>query len=144
MRQHFIMIVVLLLLAVYASACRSDPTAVPTIPVATNVPVTLEISDFSVTPLSDREVAINACTRGYGGVGITLRVSYNASPAGDDTSEWLVLKELGVPCFNFDDRPIWDISQIEPGRYLVRVEAKTADDPDWTYPITKTLIYDVK
>jgi hypothetical protein len=115
-----------------------------TAPLATDVPDLVEITDFSVTPLEDGRVAINACTKGRGGVGITLRASYNTSPAADKPGEWKVLKELGVPCFNPTDRPTWNTADLEPGSYLIRVEAKTADDPHWESSVSKTLIFQVK
>jgi hypothetical protein len=115
-----------------------------TAPLATDVPDLVEITDFSVTPLEDGRVAINACTKGRGGVGITLRVSYNTSSGANEPGKWKILKELGVPCFNSTDRPTWNTEELEPGSYLIRVEAKTADDPHWESSVSKTLIYQVK
>lgn len=146
MRRSYLTII-FLLLAVIATACnetQASSTPIPSIPIATNAPDEVEITEFSATPLNENQVAINACTKGRSGLGITLRVSFNTSPSGDETGQWQVVKELGVPCFNTSDRPVWNIGELEPGRYLIRVEAKTEEDPNWENPTSKTLVYEVK
>ncbi|MBX3056704.1 MAG: pre-peptidase C-terminal domain-containing protein [Anaerolineae bacterium] len=68
-------------------------------------------------------VKIRACTDGQGGVGITMRVSVNDAADGSGNGEWHILKELGVPCFNADDAPIWFTLPYGDGPHRVRVEA---------------------
>lgn len=116
----------------------SIPTA--TVPTAKPTPEVV-IKEFSFTDLGEGKYGINVITAGRGGVGLTIRVSYNTSPEGDNTGEWVVIKELGVPWFSTNDWPVWDTSTLKPGEYLVRVDVKTADDPDWKHPTTKYVFY---
>lgn len=91
---------------------------------------TLVNPDLTITELyfepqdpDSEAVKIRACTDGQGGVGITMRVSVNDATDGSDSGEWHILKELGVPCFNADDAPIWFTLPYGDGPHLVRVEA---------------------
>lgn len=119
-------------------------TVYPTAPIVPTIPDPVRIIDFSVTPLNDQEIGVNVCTSGRGGVGLTIRVSYNTSNLGDDSGTWQVIKELGVPCFTPTDRPVWNITDLKPGVYLLRVEVKTPEDPNWLNPVTATIAVDVK
>ena len=68
-------------------------------------------------------VKIRACTAGQGGIGITMRVSVNDANDGSGNGEWHILKELGVPCFNNIDAPMWYTLEYGDGSHRVRVEA---------------------
>ena len=85
----------------------------------------LEITEFYFEPLDpdSEQVRIRACTQGQGGVGITMRVSVNDASDGTDSGQWHILKELGVPCFNEIDAPVWSTLDYGDGPHLVRVEA---------------------
>ena len=76
---------------------------------------------------SSEQVKIRACTTGQGGVGITMRVSVNDANDGSDSGEWHIIKELGVPCFNDVDVPVWNTLDYGDGPHLVRVEAHGTD-----------------
>lgn len=68
-------------------------------------------------------VKIRACTEGQGGVNITMKVSVNDANDGSDSGQWHIIKELGVPCFNSDDAPVWDTLAYGDGAHRVRVQA---------------------
>lgn len=76
-------------------------------------------------------VKIRACTAGLGGVGITMRVDVNDANDGSANGQWHRIKELGVPCFNDIDAPIWQTLEAGgnygDGAHLVRVEAHSAN-----------------
>lgn len=72
-------------------------------------------------------VKIRACTAGQGGVGITMRVSVNDANDGSGNGTWHIVKELGVPCFNDVDAPLWRTLEFGDGTHRVRVEAHGAD-----------------
>jgi surface antigen len=93
-----------------------------------------DISFSPPSPSSANQIKIFASTTGWGGVGITLRVSVNTSPDGSSNGEWKILKELGVPKFNENDAPIWETKGWQNGTYRVRVEAKGPNDPYWQNP----------
>lgn len=85
----------------------------------------LTITDFYFEPqdADSEQVKIRACTTGQGGVGITMRVSVNDAADGSDSGNWHIIKELGVPCFNATDAPVWQTLAYGDGPHLVRVEA---------------------
>ncbi len=115
----------------------------PTLPaVPTPEPLGIQYLVFDPPPPSAAEtVKVFACTTGYGGEGITLKVSVNTATDGSDRSEWQVLKELGVPCFNQIDVPTWDAREWKAGTYLVKVEAKGPDDLGWEHAAVLTATY---
>jgi len=78
---------------------------------------------FEPQDANRESVKIRTCTAGQGGIGITMRVSVNEANDGSDNGEWHTLKELGVPCFNADDAPVWYTLEYGEGTHLVRVEA---------------------
>jgi hypothetical protein len=89
----------------------------------------LEITELYFEPQdgSSEQVKIRACTAGQGGVGITMRVSVNDASDGSGNGEWHIIKELGVPCFNAEDAPIWPTLEYGDGPHRVRAEAHGAD-----------------
>jgi len=93
-----------------------------------------DISFSPPSPSSADQIKIFASTTGWGGVGVTLRVSVNTAPDGSSNGEWRILKELGVPKFNEVDAPEWNTSGWQNGTYRIRVEAKGPDDPNWRNP----------
>ena len=90
-----------------------------------------DISFSPSSPSSADQIKIFASTTGWGGVGVTLRVSVNTAPDGSSSGEWRILKELSVPKFNEEDAPVWDTKGCSNGTYRIRVEAKGPDDPNW-------------
>ncbi len=108
---------------------------------------TLVNSNLSITELyfepqdaNSEQVKIRACTAGQGGVGITMRVSVNDASDGSGNGEWHILKELGVPCFNTTDAPIWNTLDYGDGPHRVRVEAR-GTDPSWNGAAVREEIY---
>lgn len=93
------------------------------------------------SPSSADSVRVFACTSGYSGVGITLKIHVNSAPDGSASGTWQLLKELGVPCFSQVDAPVWHTREWTPGTYLVKAEAKGPDDLYWTYPVILTTTY---
>ena len=89
------------------------------------------ISFSPPSPSSADMIKIFASTTGWGGVGITLRVSINTAPDGSSNGEWKILKELGVPKFNEVDAPEWHTNGWTNGIYRIRAEAKGPNDPFW-------------
>jgi len=85
----------------------------------------LSISELYFQPQdgNSEQVKIRACTTGQGGIGITMRVSVNDANDGSDEGEWHIIKELGVPCFNEEDAPIWHTLEYGDGPHRVRAEA---------------------
>ncbi len=90
-----------------------------------------EISFDPSSPSSEDKIKIFATTTGWGGVGVTLKVSVNTANDGSSNGSWIILKELGVPKFNNEDAPVWDTRGWTNGTYLIRVEAKGPNDPYW-------------
>lgn len=136
----------LLPLLLKASSPTPTLTRSPTTPTfaspPTDEPFKIRYITFDPTPpASAAEVKVFACTQGYGGVGITLKLSINTAPDGSDTGEWRGLKELGVPCFNAVDAPIWFTKGWPPGTYQVKAEAKSFDDPYWEHSVVMTVTY---
>lgn len=86
----------------------------------------LSIKDLYFEPQdgASEQVKIRACTEGQGGVGITLRVSVNDASDGSGNGNWHIINELGVPCFNAVDAPIWHTLDYGDGPHRVRVEAR--------------------
>jgi hypothetical protein len=100
---------------------------------------------FEPPPPSNAEnIKIFSCTQGHGGVGITLKVSINTSPDGTDTGDWIIVKELGVPCFRPEDAPVWNTSTWLTGTYLVKVEAKGPDNQTWDEALNLTTTYQLQ
>jgi surface antigen len=93
-----------------------------------------DISFSPPSPSSADQIKIFASTTGWGGVGVTLRVSVNTALDGSSNGEWRILKELGVPKFNEVDAPEWHTNGWSNGTYRIRVEAKGPDDPNWRSP----------
>lgn len=93
----------------------------------------LTITDLSFEPqdANSEVVKIRACTAGLGGLGITMRVDVNDANDGSSNGQWHRIKELGVPCFNDIDAPIWQTldagGNFGDGWHLVRVEAHSAN-----------------
>ena len=98
-------------------ASTEGPDPIPTLPSTPEFAVT----QLDVFRLSDREVAIQACTEGRP-VGTTMRVSVSEHPVSPDFDlsdeealnnlDWQIIKELGVPCFEpYTNLHIWDVSQ---------------------------------
>ena len=85
----------------------------------------LSISDLHFEPQdgNSERVKVRVCTTGQGGVGITLRVSVNEANDGSGNGKWNIVGELGVPCFNDIDAPIWNTLEYGDGQHRVRAEA---------------------
>jgi hypothetical protein len=95
---------------------------------------TITITDLHFVPASPSdatEVKIYSCTDGLAGVGITQRTEVNTAANGSDSGEWKIIKELGVPCYNDIDVPVWQTLPFEDGDHLVRVLARGPDDTQW-------------
>ncbi|NUQ05481.1 MAG: hypothetical protein HUU31_16450 [Anaerolineae bacterium] len=88
----------------------------------------LSITELYFEPLdgNSEQVRIRACTAGQGGVGITMRVSVNDASDGSANGQWHIIKELGVPCFNQIDAPVWLTLPYGDGAHRVRAEAHGA------------------
>jgi len=86
---------------------------------------------FEPQDANSEVVKIRACTAGLGGLGITMRVDVNDANDGSANGQWYRIKELGVPCFNDIDAPIWQTldagGNFGDGWHLVRVEAHSAN-----------------
>jgi len=93
--------------------------------------VTINELYFEPLDANQEQVRIRACTEGHAGVNITLRVLVNDANDGSDSGEWHIIKELGVPCFNEQDAPVWHTLPYEDGTHRVRVVAN-AIQPDAT------------
>jgi hypothetical protein len=52
-----------------------------------------------------------------------MRVSVNEASDGSGSGRWNIIKELGVPCFNEIDAPVWYTLEYGDGPHRVRVEA---------------------
>ncbi len=100
------------------------------------------ITELYFEPLDpdSEQVRIRACTTGHAGVGITLNARVNDANNGSDNGQWHIIKELGVPCFNEIDAPVWNTLEYGDGDHLVRIMA-TAVNPsasdmlDGIYPL---------
>ncbi|MCL4264744.1 MAG: peptidoglycan DD-metalloendopeptidase family protein [Anaerolineae bacterium] len=95
----------------------------------------VETSGVTITELyfesldpDSEQVRIRACTSGHAGVGITLNARVNDANDGSDNGQWHIIKELGVPCFNPIDAPIWNTLEYGDGDHRVRIVA-TAVNP---------------
>jgi len=71
---------------------------------------------------------VGAETTGYEGVGITLKATLINPNEADPDKRVIILKELGVPKFNDEDRPRYDMTGYKDGIYIVEIEAKKGDD----------------
>ena len=120
-------------------------TATPTVAIPTSEPFKLTYITFDPpSPSGAENIKIFSCTRGYGGIGITLKVSVNTSPDGTDSGDWIVIKELGVPCFRQEDAPVWNTSTWLGGTYLVKVQAKGPDNETWDDASSLTTLYQLQ
>ena len=82
----------------------------------------ITITQLDFVPLGNGEqVRIMACASGTAN---TLKVQVNTANDGSDNGEWRTLKELGVPCFNEIDAPVWTILNYASGPHRVRVLAR--------------------
>jgi hypothetical protein len=90
----------------------------------------VEINQLYFEPLdpNQEQVRIRACTTGHAGVNISLSVRVNTATDGSENGEWRIIKELGVPCFNEVDAPVWNTLEYGDGVHRVRVVA-TAIEP---------------
>jgi hypothetical protein len=100
-----------------------------------------DISFSPPSPSSADMIKIFASTTGWGGVGVTLRVSVNTATDGSSNGEWKILKELGVPKFNEVDAPEWHTNGWSNGTYRIRVEAKGPNDHNWQNPAITEATY---
>lgn len=102
----------------------------------------LSITELYFEPLDgdSEQVRIRACTAGQGGVGITLRVSVNDANDGSSNGTWRVLKELGVPCFNQSDAPMWYTLDDGDGSHRIRAEAH-GSDASWDGAAVREEVY---
>lgn len=109
------------------------PTEVPMVTVSTPVMERLRFRGNSVpvTPDSSDQTKwrIMACTEGFGGLNITMRVDVNTANDGSDKGNWERLKELGVPCFNQNDAPELYPDRYPSGNYLIRAQAHRNEVP---------------
>jgi len=113
---------------------------------------TIESPDIAFTdihfdpssPSDAEEVRTYACTKGRGGVGITLRVSVNDANDGSDRGQWHIIKELGVPCFNDVDVPRWQTLPFADGPHLVKFEARDPTDTDWRGAVVEYRTYELR
>jgi hypothetical protein len=84
------------------------------------------------SPSAPYSVKIHACTDGRAGLGIAMRVSVNDATDGSANGNWHIIKELGVPCFNDIDAPVWYTLEYGDGVHRVRTEAFPQDPNVWT------------
>lgn len=82
----------------------------------------IDITQLEFVPLdpASEQVRILACADAPA----TLKVEVNTANDGSANGEWRVLKELGVPCFNNEDAPVWNTLEYEGGPHRVRVLAR--------------------
>ncbi|NLF00195.1 MAG: hypothetical protein GX601_04375, partial [Anaerolineales bacterium] len=104
----------------------------------------LSVTELYFEPLdaNSEQVRIRACTSGLGGVGITMRVSVNDASDGSGNGTWRVIKELGVPCFNEIDAPVWHTLRYGDGKHRVRVEAR-GNTASWNGAAVREATYTV-
>lgn len=102
----------------------------------------LSISELYFEPQDGKseQVKIRACTTGQGGVGITMRVSVNDANDGSGNGTWHIIKELGVPCFNEIDAPIWHTLEYGDGPHRVRAEGH-GRDASWDGAAVREEVY---
>ncbi len=106
--------------------------------------VTFSDIHFDPASPSDAErVKTYACTQGHAGVGIGLRVSVNEAADGSDDGKWDIIKELGVPCFNDEDVPVWNTLGYADGRHLVRFQARREEDHSWEEATEELRVYEL-
>lgn len=79
------------------------------------------------SPSNTNPIVIRAGTSGCGGVGVDLKALVNTAADGSANGTWVILKELGVPAFNEEDAPRWDILDYQQGPHLARIEARSCD-----------------
>lgn len=95
---------------------------------------------FELLDAAGERVRVRACTTGRGGVGITLRVSVNDSSDGSASGTWHIINELGVPCYNEVDAPIFRPEEWGGGSHLVRVEARGHGE-EWSSATVREVVY---
>src|SRR5262249_31338624 len=71
-------------------AASIDPNSISFVPVPDN----------SIPASANELIAINACTTGRAGLGISMTVMVNTANDGTANGSWDIIKQLGVPCFN--------------------------------------------
>lgn len=100
---------------------------------------TIDITQLEFVPLdgAGEEVRILACADAPA----TLRVDVNTATDGSSNGQWNILKELGVPCFNNIDAPVWNTLEYEAGTHLVRVLAR--GDGGWENAAVREETYTV-
>ncbi len=104
-----------------------------------NPQLTITQFDFVSLDAQDEQVRIRACTNS---TSATMRVDANTAADGTDRGEWKVIKELGVPCFNDIDAPIWHTLDFESGPHLVRVLARVGSD--WGEAAVSQQVYTIR
>jgi hypothetical protein len=87
----------------------------------------LKISSYHCGFEDANTLFVAAETTGWEGVGITLKVTFIDPRETDPDKREIIIKELGVPKFNKEDRPRYDMTGYEDGRYKLRIEAKKGD-----------------
>ncbi len=95
------------------------------------------------SPSDAEQVKTYACTEGHAGVGIGLRVSVNEAADGSDDGKWDIIKELGVPCFNDVDVPVWNTLGYADGQHLVRFQARRDEDHSWEEAAEELRVYEL-
>jgi len=101
----------------------------------------LSITQLEFIPLDGlgEQIRIRACTNGPSA---TMRVDVNTAADGSGRGEWKTIKELGVPCFNDGDAPVWHTLDFESGPHLVRVSARVGSD--WASAAVREQVYTVR
>lgn len=101
----------------------------------------LSITQLEFIPLDGlgEQIRIRACTNGPAA---TMRVDVNTAADGSARGEWRAIKELGVPCFNDSDAPVWYTLDFESGPHLVRVSARVGSD--WGAAAVREQVYTIR
>lgn len=101
----------------------------------------LSITQLEFVPLDGlgEQIRIRACTNGPSA---TMRVDVNTATDGSGRGEWKTIGELGVPCFNDIDAPVWHTLNFESGPHLVRVLARVGID--WGQAAVREQVYTVR
>ena len=94
-------------------------------------------------------IGITACTEGAAGLNIGLGVRVNDANDGSTSGNWIIIKQLGVPCFDQTpgnpDHPEWHTLPFKDGTHVVRIEAfKTtlpSEDPNWLHDVDRSAVH---
>jgi hypothetical protein len=99
----------------------------------------LEVTQLEFVSLDSNgeRIRIMACANNA----TTLKAQVNTANDGSDSGEWRTLKELGVPCFNAEDAPVWNTLAYESGPHRVRVLARGAGG--WEEAAVREEVYTV-